>query len=118
MTYQDDDAVVAAADLVGRSGATGFEIGYNREGVPVEQADWWASAHYSGARITIEHRTSPVEAADALARRLLDRAQCQFCGQLIGYGCKWSRHGAEWQPRCAAGQVAIVKRKAEEGTQP
>lgn len=46
----DDDALLATADLVGRSGATGLEVGYLHDDVPAELASWWATAHYQGAR--------------------------------------------------------------------
>jgi len=40
----DEDALIAAADLVGRTGATGFEIGYLHDDVPAEKAGWYAHA--------------------------------------------------------------------------
>jgi hypothetical protein len=40
----DEDRILAAADLVGRTGATTFEFGYLNDDVPVAAADWWASA--------------------------------------------------------------------------
>lgn len=123
----DQDAVVAAADLVGRTGATGFEIGYLHDDVPNEEAGWYASAQYRGARI-IEESSGPTEAAEALARRLLTGARCK-CGKLVALSdsgavayddvtmadgtkwtvdkaraagqCRWRRMGARWQQGCA-----------------
>lgn len=79
----DQDALDAAVDLVGRSGARGFEVGYVHEGVPVAEAGWYAHAQYGGARITTEDHRGPVEAAEALARRLLTGAKCTHCGGLV-----------------------------------
>ena len=79
----DQDAMDAALDLVGRTGARGLEIGYVREGVPPEQAGWWATAQYSGAKVTEEEHRGPVEALEALARRLLTGAMCTHCRGLI-----------------------------------
>lgn len=85
----DEDALFAAADLVGRTGAKSFEIGYLHDDVPAAEAGWYAHAQYKGARIT-EEGAGPVEAAEALARRLLAGGKCTRCGGLIAL----SGHGA------------------------
>lgn len=79
----DQDALDAAVDLVGRSGAKTFEIGYLHEGVPITEASWYAQAQYKGARIVSENHQGPVEAAEGLARRLLTGAKCTHCLGLI-----------------------------------
>lgn len=79
----DDDALVAAVDLIGRTGARGFEIGYMHDGVPVDQAGWYAHAQYRGARVIEQDHSGPIEAAEALARQLLTGGQCQHCKKLI-----------------------------------
>lgn len=124
----DQDAMYAALDLVGRTGAQGLEFGYLNEGVPIEKADWYAHAQYRGARITVEHHTGPVEALEALARRLLDGGMCARCGGLVALSddgamaypnavwadgekrdlaalranplCRWRRMGPRWEPGC------------------
>jgi hypothetical protein len=124
----DEDALIAAADLVGRTGATRFEIGYLHDDVPAEQAGWYAHAQYKGARITAEDHRGPVDAAEALARRLLTGGKCAKCGKLIalsGSGafayhapvmtdgtrwtaddaaaagqCRWTRTGPRWEAGC------------------
>lgn len=78
-----EDAVLAAVDLVGRTGATGIEIGYLHDDVPTEQAAWYASVRYRGTRITYENQRSPVDAAEGLARRILAGAKCVHCGRLV-----------------------------------
>jgi len=78
----DENAVVACADLVGRSGARKFEIGYLYDDVPCEQAGWYAHAQYPGARITASDQPSPVHAARELARKILTGARCR-CGRLV-----------------------------------
>lgn len=77
------DPMLAAVDLVGRSGARDFEVGYLHDDVPIADADWWASAHYAGTKIIEEHHVGPVEAANALAVRLLTGAKCTRCGGLV-----------------------------------
>lgn len=128
MAEIDEDAIIACADLVGRAGATGFQIGYLHDDVPAEEAGWYAHAQYRGARVIAEDHPGPVEAAEALARRLLTGAKCR-CGRLVAlsdhgalaYGarlvdgstwtpeqaakagqCRWTRNGRTWTPGCDA----------------
>jgi hypothetical protein len=125
----DNDVILATADLVGRTGATGFELGYLHENVPVEEADWYAHAQLAGARITVEHQPSPTAAAQALAERILKGGKCK-CGKLTTTStdgafafldahttdgkrwgakeaaqagqCLWRRVGKRWIPGCEA----------------
>jgi hypothetical protein len=105
------DAIVACADLVGRAGASGFEIGYTRDDVPTEEAGWYAHASYKGARIMVDERRSPSEAALALAERLLRGAACR-CGEPVSMaddqpGCRWRLVGNRWKPGCDAPPVPV-----------
>jgi hypothetical protein len=126
----DEDALIACVELVGRTGATKFEIGYlNDEDDPCfakHGAQWWAHAEYRGQRIISEDHPGPVEAADGLARKLLTGAKCK-CGALVSLSddgavftsgrmvdgstwtaeeaeaagqCRWSRHGRHWRRGC------------------
>lgn len=117
----DEDCVVACADLVGRSGARNFEIGYVHDDVPSEQAGWYAHAAYVGARLTVDNQPSPTAAALGLARRILNGGRCR-CGRLsvvsdpatanaAAFGvtqpttpdqCLWRLIGRTWTPSCPA----------------
>lgn len=115
----DEDALIAAVDLVGRSGARQFEAGYLDDDVPSAEARWWASARYKGTRIQVDEHAGPVEAAEALARRILHGGTCQHCGGYTvvdggepGVGvffggvksrriCRWVRTGPRWDRTCA-----------------
>jgi hypothetical protein len=124
----DEDAVKACADLVGRTGATSFEVGFLHEGVPVAEAGWYATAVFKGAKITAEDKASGGEACDALAARLLSGGQCQHCKKLVTLNpagamahdvtlidgrkwtaaeqakaglCYWRRDGGRWERGCA-----------------
>lgn len=77
------EAATAAADLVGRAGARSLEVGYLHDTPRSEDADWWASANYRGARIMVEHHTGPTAALEALAARLLTGAMCAHCGGAV-----------------------------------
>lgn len=128
MTVLDQDAIVACAEIVGRSGASKFEHGYLHDGVPVEQAGWYAIATYrGGTRIIVENMPGPSEAADGLARKLLNGAKCTNCGKVVSLSdriqpvgdvtlstgefwpaqaratagqCRWSRQGDRWEGEC------------------
>lgn len=122
----DQDVVIACADLVGRSGATEFKIGWLHDDVPPEEAAWYAQAQYRGARIIAENHRGPIEAMEDLMRQLLTGAQCK-CGKLVAlsdhgavaYGshmadgsfwsvqqaakagqCRWRRMGPRWVRGC------------------
>lgn len=126
----DDAALKAGVDLVRRTGARGFEVGYLHDDVPSEQAGWYAHAQYQGARILVENQPGPIEAVEALARRLLTGARCVRCGGLVALSdhgavayapgapmadgstwdgrraalrfgqCRWRRVGARWEMGC------------------
>jgi hypothetical protein len=83
MLNMDEDAIWAAVDLAGRAGARQLQVGYLHEDVPPEQAGWYAHALYRGARVTEEDHRGPVEALDALARRLFTGARGTHCGGLV-----------------------------------
>lgn len=107
----NDDAVIACADLVGRAGASGFEIGYIRDDVPAEEAGWYAVAFYQGARIQTDEHQSPTLAAMALSERLLSGASYR-CGQPVTMsdrkpGCRWRLVGQAWEPGCNAAPVKV-----------
>ena len=127
----DEDALIAAADLIGRTGARGFEIGYLHDDVPVAEQGWYAFAQFQGARVTVEG-AGPVEAAEGLARKLLTGGRCR-CGKLVALSddgavafggrmtdgstwtldeaaaagqCRWTRMGNRWVSACGAGLPA------------
>lgn len=104
----DQDAMVAAVDLIGRSGASEIEIGYDDD--DPANVTWHAQAKYHGARLFFDGKADPIEAVEALARRVLRGARCRRCGAPIMLqtppgvsgrkGCRWRREGAEWIPGC------------------
>jgi hypothetical protein len=104
----DQDAFAAACDLIERTGAKQFEVGYLHDDVPVEKAGWYAHAQYHGARITAQDHPGPVQATEALARQLLEGGVCTYCGLKIaladypGRRCRWTRQGPKWVRGCAA----------------
>lgn len=108
MTF-DEDALIAAVDLVGRSGGKKFEVGYLDEDVPSDRARWYASAQYRGARLIAENHRDPVQAAEALARRILDGGMCTHCKKTVFLSgpqgrkrCRWTRNGKKWVRGCTS----------------
>lgn len=123
------EQLIAAVDLIGRTGATAFEFGYLHDDVPLEEAGWFAHARYKGARIMVEDHPGPGEAVEALARRVLTGAKCR-CGKLVALEggtavayestvmtdgsswtlaeaaaageCQWKRDGDRWVSACGA----------------
>lgn len=137
----DDDAVIATADLIGRAGATSFQIGYLHDDVPVAEAGWYAHAQYRGARLIVEDQPGPTEAAEALARRILTGAKCR-CGRLVALSddgalafdgvlltdgsrwtvddakkagmCRWTRIGRRWVMGCQV-SPGVHRKKPKKG---
>lgn len=135
----DVDALTAAVSLVGHAGAKSFEFGYLHDDVPIDKADWWAMAQYQGTKVIVEHKTSPIEAAEALAMTLLTGAKCTWCEGLVAFNtegaiaypgmtmfdgtqmptdqdalvamgqCLWRRIGKRWEPGCIHGHSTAPK---------
>jgi hypothetical protein len=109
------DAIVACADLVGRSGGKDFEVGYLDETAAIEDARWYATASFLGAKVIIDEQPSGALACELLARKLLEGGQCVHCRRVVtvrgeGVGalsifgrrgpktCLWIRDGERWAP--------------------
>lgn len=106
---EDKDRLLAAVDVIGRTGATGFEVGHLEDDVPVHLARWYAHATYQGARQMSEEHANPVDAAEGLAWLLLEGGGCRHCGRVIameGHAgptlgrCIWHRKGPKWVAGC------------------
>lgn len=102
----DEDALMASCELVRRAGASGLEFGFlEDDAATVAEGRWWAYAQFRGARIQVDEMPGPVEAVEALARRLLTGAKCRRCGEQIvlndhAVGCRWTRVGKTWEAGC------------------
>lgn len=109
--FMHGDAVIAVADLVGRTGATSLQIGYVYDDVPVEEAGWYAHATFKGMRIMVSDHRSPSAAALGLAERLLIGGNCR-CGKKVTLGdkpnaCRWRLMGQRWEPGCDAPPLSV-----------
>ena len=72
--------LIAAVDLIGRTGAREFQLGHLEEDVPIPLARWYAHAQYQGARITVDEQADPIVAVEGLAARLVNGGMCTHCG--------------------------------------
>jgi hypothetical protein len=112
VTPDDDDRIMAGVELVARTGARQFEVGYLHEDVPAHEADWYAHAQYRGTRIMVEHHSHPADAVEALAVRLLTGAKCA-CGKLVALtpgGALAFRH-----PHMSDGSVFTIEQAQQAG---
>lgn len=108
------DRLLAATNLIARSGALELELGYLHDTADYRDADWWATARHKGRRTMTEHHLGPVEAAEALARQLVDGGRCTYCAGTITLDtagtaptaarCVWRRVGTSYLPGCWPGK--------------
>jgi hypothetical protein len=77
----DDVMVVAAVDLIHRTGATQFQIRYCDEAKPVV----WVAAARHGPRWEAAGAMNPRGAVFRLCDLLVDGGQCQHCGRPAGF---------------------------------
>jgi hypothetical protein len=104
--------LLAATDVLGRSGATGLEIGHLDNDVPSPLARWFATIQWQGVKVTAEDHASPLAAVEDLLTKVLVGGGCVKCRRLItlpdqpsaGFPevCTWARHGDMWVPGCVA----------------
>lgn len=112
--WLDQDALLAAVDVINRAGALEFEVGYLDDTAEAQDARWWASARWNGTKVLVENHTDPGAAAEALARKLLEGGQCTHCAGTITLSpanramrranpqlCPWTRQGLRWVRGCA-----------------
>ena len=120
LTTDQNDALTAAVDVIGRTGAMDIEIGYDDDHA---EPNWW----YATCRIrtpasptgwapsTVTKQSSPVVAVEKLARRLINGGTCTHCGRVMSLAhdagvavnagavmatCFWERAGKRWERGC------------------
>lgn len=110
MTAELDDARLRAGlELVGRAAARSLELGWTDDEGP-RPGEWYASAFYRGARVTVEQQAGPAEAVEALAFKLMEGGTCVHCGRATtvpGFtyadgraACEFRRDGEHWVRGC------------------
>lgn len=133
----DSDALIAAVELIGRSGAREFEVGYLNDTDEPAFAEhgpqWWAKAQYRGERLIVEDFTRPDHAADALAKRILEGGMCNHCKALVAFdddgafayerahlldGTEWTAEQAEAAGQCVWRREGRHWKRGCEGKKP
>jgi len=79
MSGPDDPKFLAAVDMIGRTGAQTFRIGYSDEddGPPV--VVWYAVAQWVGDRAEAAGALDPLTAVLRLAEQVIDGGECTHC---------------------------------------
>lgn len=98
----------SAIEMVERTGAQNFEVGYlNEDAKRMQDADWFATARFRGTMVKTEHHASPVTAAETLMTLLMRDAKCRFCDRKISWGraelkkrCLWRQVDGRWLRGC------------------
>lgn len=113
----DEDRLLAAVDMIGRSAARQLEVGWDDDTDP--PGDWWAAARFRGTRVFVEHHATADDAVEALLFLLLEGAQCVLCGRHATVpgarysdgrpACEYRRVGAWWVRGCDGGHEAPTR---------
>jgi hypothetical protein len=82
----NNQLLVAAVDLIGRSGGQEFQIRYDDEQDPIV---WVAVARIRGGSWECAGGKTPGEAAMRLVEQLIDGGYCAHCGRPAGVTDNW-----------------------------
>lgn len=113
--------LIEAIELIGRCGASEFEVGYLVDDPPPGTANWYASAKFRKGTLVTEPRMTPGDAAETLASILRKDAKCAWCGRPISWGdrpargakvCWWRKIGGRWERGCPRRDEPLVKERA------
>lgn len=77
----DDARLIAAVEMVRRTGASNFSIRYTDDEEPVV---WIAVADYGEGRCEVDASLDPLRAVLRLCERLVDGGTCTHCGRPAG----------------------------------
>lgn len=103
--------ITDAVEMVGRTGARSFQLGYLVDDPPPGVANWYAEAEYRTGTLVTDSCMTPWEAAEALADATRAGARCRWCGRPISWGdrpsgkrrrklCWWRKVAGRWERGC------------------
>lgn len=82
----DTAEILACAEMAGRTGGQGFELGWARDGVPTDKAGWYAQADYTALgkphRVRVADLPGPAQACRAFLAQVLDGGRCTHCRRI------------------------------------
>lgn len=99
-----EERLLAAVDLIGRTGAHSFEVGYDDDHTPTT---WWATARYRGRVLFVDEEPDPLHAVDELLRRIVNGGRCTHCNRTttvgpspIPFKCAYVITAGRYEPAC------------------
>jgi hypothetical protein len=103
--------ILASADVARRCGATSYELGFIETQPAPFVPNWYGTATFAIGQVSVSPLQYPWEAADRLARAILEGGHCLVCERRItthtptleGAGtdpryCRWTRVLDRWVP--------------------
>lgn len=78
--------VLAAVELLGRSGVGDVEFAYDEEEAYPESVLWWAKGNWNGTRVYSAHFPYPAQALEDLLGRVINGGQCARCKDITVLG--------------------------------
>lgn len=71
--------VLAAVELLGRSGVSDVEFAYDEEKAYPEGVLWWAKGNWNGTRVYSAHFPYPAQALEDVLSRVINGGMCARC---------------------------------------
>lgn len=78
--------VIAAVELLGRSGVGDVEFAYDEDDRYPDKVLWWAKGNWAGIRQYSAHFPYPAHALEDLLARVLNGGQCARCNRTAVVG--------------------------------
>ena len=78
--------VVAAVELLGRTGVSDVEFAYDEESTYPENVLWWAKGNWRGHRVYSAHFPYPAQALEDVLGRVINGGTCGRCGKTTVVG--------------------------------
>jgi hypothetical protein len=82
LNEQDKEKLLAAIDMIRRTGAQQVQVRYSDDEEPIV---WFVVAGYDFGIFEVDASANPVRAALRLCERLVDGSQCTHCGRPAGF---------------------------------
>jgi hypothetical protein len=78
--------VVAAIELLGRTGVSDVEFAYDEEDAYPNKVLWWAKGNWKGHRVYSAHFPYPAQALEDVLSRVINGGTCGRCGRTTVVG--------------------------------
>jgi hypothetical protein len=104
LSPEHEERLLAAIDLIGRTGAHSFEVGFDDDQTPTT---WWAQARYSGRLMFTDDEPDPLHAVEQLLLRIVNGGRCTHCRRTttvgaspIPFKCAYVITAGRYEPAC------------------